>query len=72
MRATMRAMFKETKQKCARDQRGARKTEMLKTDKTQTKQKQTMSTSCHSLRGCAKKCNRKLHSQINVKDNAGL
>lgn len=35
----MRTMFKETKQKCAWDQRRVRKTEMLKTDKMPTQQK---------------------------------
>lgn len=35
----MRTMFKETKQKCARDQRGVRKAAMLETDKMPTKQK---------------------------------
>lgn len=39
MRATMRMMFKETKQKCARDQRGVRKAELLETNKMPTKQK---------------------------------
>lgn len=38
MRTTIRAMFKETKQKCVRDQRGTRKTEKLKTYKTLSKQ----------------------------------
>lgn len=32
-------MFKETKQKCARDQRGAAKAELLETHKMPTKQK---------------------------------
>ena len=36
----MGTMFKETEQKCAWDQRGARKAEMLETDKMPTKQKQ--------------------------------
>lgn len=35
----MRTMFKETKQKCARDQRGARKAALPDTDKMPTKQK---------------------------------
>lgn len=38
MRTTIRAMFKETKQKCVRDQRGTRNTEKLKTYKTLSKQ----------------------------------
>lgn len=40
----MRTMFKETKQKCARDQRGARKAEMLETDKMPTKHKKKKKT----------------------------
>lgn len=63
MIATMRPMFKEAKQKCVQDQRGAKKTEKLKTNKMQTKQKQIMNTSCRLLQESEKK---KIHTSLKL------